>query len=511
MRRSAALIVVVSVCAALALSNGPAGAAPAQAGCRPGAPGLGDPYYPLDGNGGYDIKHTRLDLSYDPATDVLSGVATIKARTTQDLSAFNYDFVGLDVRAITVDGRSATWARDAGELTVTPSRCIPDSRRFVTVVTYDGVPETINDAFGLSGFFHTDDGALVIGQPDVAATWFPANDHPLDKSAFTFAITAPTGLEVLANGTLQSTVDGGAGRTTWTWDAPEPMAPYLAMMAIGEFDVDAYEEDRLPFWDAIDPTLPAPIIEVAQGSFDRQGEIIDFLASIFGPYPFSTAGAIVDNEERLGFALENQTRPIYAAGFFESSIDGDSVIVHELAHQWVGDSLALAAWQHIWLNEGFAQYAEWLWSEHEGLATAQELFDEIAAIPARSSFWRLVVGDPGPDGIFDAPVYYRGAMTLQALRNEVGDRAFFRILRRWAVSREGGNVTTDEFIALAEAISGRQLDDLFQTWLFTPEKPPELDAAAGEAAAVAAAVTAAVAAPPTGRPTPIASASFRRS
>jgi aminopeptidase N len=232
---------------------------------------------------------------------------------------------------------------------------------------------------------------------------------------------------------------------------------------------------------------PASPGEVAQGSFARQGEILDFLADNFGRYPFSASGGIVDDLEGVGFALENQTRPTYSRDFFGDSISGDSVVVHELAHQWYGDSLAVEAWQHIWLNEGFATYAEWLWSEHEGLGTAQENFDFFySAIPAESPFWTVTIGDPGPDLLFDFSIYARGAMTLHQLRLRVGDDDFFKILRRWASSQAGGNVTTDEFIALAERISGQELDDLFQTWLFTPGKPVLADAAISATNAVAA-------------------------
>jgi aminopeptidase N len=173
----------------------------------------------------------------------------------------------------------------------------------------------------------------------------------------------------------------------------------------------------------------------------------------------------------VGFALENQTRPIYDASFFDSPEGNDFVVVHELAHQWFGDNLALDGWQHIWLNEGFATYAEWLWSEHEGFDTVQDTYDFFTGIPAEDPFWELVIGDPGPDALFDFPVYARGAMTLHALRLEVGDDDFFEILRAWADGQAGGNVTTDEFIALAEQISGQDLDALFDAWLFTSGKP----------------------------------------
>jgi aminopeptidase N len=455
----------------------------------PGAPGIGDPYYPLDGNGGYDVGHYDLDLRYDPATDVLSGTATVEATATQNLSSFNLDFEGLNVRSVTVDGQSATWSRDGGEMTVTPAWPLWQGRPFAVAVTYDGVPATIEDpTLGQSGFFHTDDGALVAGQPDVAATWFPANDHPLDAASVAVSIAVPEGLEGVSNGALEDTRTAD-GWTTWSWRAHEPMATYLVTLAVGEFDLRSYEVDGIRYWDAVDPTLAqldlapeteGPLVgEVVDAALARQPEVIGFLSDTFGPYPFDTAGAIVDNVPGMAFALETQTRPVYAPGFFTDPVLADTVVVHELAHQWYGDSVRLAAWQHIWLNEGFATYAEWLWLEREGLATPQQQFDELYANAETAfaglepPFWSVIVGDPGAQTslLFHPAVYQRGAMTLHALRQVVGDTAFFQILEEWATSRAGQAATTDEFIALAEELSGRQLDDLFQAWLFTPERP----------------------------------------
>jgi hypothetical protein len=253
-------------------------------------------------------------------------------------------------------------------------------------------------------------------------------------------------------------------------------------LAIGEFDVREYRSDGIRYWDALDPDLftldrdPATegpsAGQVAEGALARQPEIIDFLSETFGPYPFRAAGGIVDDLPELRFSLETQTRPIYASAFFIDSVQGDRVVVHELAHQWTGDLLRVDLWQHIWLNEGFATYAEWLWQEREGLGTPQQVFDDVAA-NAPPEFWQTTIGDPGPavDELFDKAVYYRGAMTLHALRTAVGDEVFFDIVAEWVASQAGGTVTTEEFIALAEKESGQDLDALFATWLFTPEKP----------------------------------------
>jgi hypothetical protein len=236
-------------------------------------------------------------------------------------------------------------------------------------------------------------------------------------------------------------------------------------------------DDNPNTWTTAASVAEVPGIGVhAQASFARQPEIIAVEAGWFGRYPFNASGGIVDNVS-VGFALENQTRPTYTPGFFFGG-PNDFVVVHELAHQWYGDSLAVDTWRHIWLNEGFATYAEWLWSEREGLGTTQEIFDSFIEIPADDPFWELAIGDPGPDHLFDFPVYGRGALTLHALRVEIGDADFFKLLRTWASSEKGGTVSTREFLRLAERISGEQLDDLFDEWLSAgrpaslPEPPP---------------------------------------
>ena len=222
---------MISVVLGVVLAGAPAGASP---GGSPGAPGIGDPYFPLDGNGGYDVRHYGLDIKYTPETDVLAGVATIRSRATQNLSAFNLDFQGLTIRSLTVDGRPARWTRNGGELTVTPRRTLHKGKAFTTKVIYDGIPQVIVDPnLGDAGVFHTDDGVVIIGQPDVAATWFPANDHPIDKASFTIKVTVPKGLEAVSNGALLGQVhqarldhlDLGRAASRWrpTWP-PRPWA-----------------------------------------------------------------------------------------------------------------------------------------------------------------------------------------------------------------------------------------------------------------------------------------------
>ncbi len=436
-----------------------------------GAPGVGDPYYPLYGNGGYQARHYTLDIKYDPASNHLDGRATIYATATNDLFRFNLDLVGLTVNSITVNGKSAEWSRTEHELIITPQRKLKDSEYFTVAINYGGVPKTFQlPGTNLeTGFMHTDDGAVVAGQPQVAAAWYPVNDHPLDKASYSFNVAVPAGLEAISNGRLLDTVTEN-GWSTWKWLATEPMASYLATATIGQFELRKYTTDQgLPAIDAIDPDLG----DLAKNAITKEDEVLAFLETQFGGYPFHALGGIVDDYEKLGFALENQTRPIYAEGFFEK---GDNpgevfVIAHELAHQWAGDSSSVYYWKDLWLNEGFATYAEWLWSEHTHNESAQKIFDFYYVQPEDRGYWSPPPGDPGKEHLFDSSVYTRSAMTLHALRMTIGDEDFFDLLKAWFEQQQGGNHKTSEFIALAEKVSGQQLDELFNDWLFEEGKP----------------------------------------
>jgi aminopeptidase N len=453
-----------------------------------GAPGVGDRYYPLAGNGGYDVGHYDITGSYDPATNVWSATTVISATATADLYRFDLDFDGMTISSLVVDGKPAGWSRDGAELVVVPQHKIKAGQAITILATYAGVPKEfllpIGDFTLRTGFMATDDGATVAGQPDVAAGWFPVNDHPRDKAAYDFHVTVPEGLGVVANGFLSGTTAQGA-TTRFDWHAPEPMASYLATIDIGKWDVrHGTTTSGLPFYDAVDPDLlNDPVLgPPINSSLARQGEIVDVLSAAFGAYPFTTVGAIVDDQPDLFFALETQTRPVYSKYFWPDG--GDSVIAHELAHQWYGDHVALEQWQDIWLNEGWATYAEWIWAEHEGFFTPQDAFDfYYAEISDDDPFWAFVIGEPPQNDLFGNPVYLRGGMTLQVLRNRVGDADFFEIARTWVQEQGGGTGTTAQFIALAERVSGQQLDDLFDAWLFTGSKPTVTSLAARAAVA----------------------------
>jgi aminopeptidase N len=492
-----------------AAANGPADSPPADsppadsppaADARPpsggprgtiGAPGVGDPFFPNAGNGGIDVQDYSLVLAYDPATRNLSGTATLRIRATQSLSRFDLDLRGFDLGVVTVDRAPATVARDGQELIITPQRVVQKGSVFTVVVPYSGVPVTVIDPDESSeGWVYTPDGAVVVNEPQGSPGWYPANDTPQDKATFTIEMTVPAGLTAVGNGSLVSQRTR-AGKTTFVWRERFPMATYLTTITVGKFNVrTGRTPSGIPIYIAVDPTLGTR----ADAVLNQLPAMMTFLEKTYGRYPFETVGAIVDNAPDLGYALESQTKPVY------DSPPDELTLLHELAHQWYGDAVTLKTWPDIWLAEGFAAWSELYWTERTGGPTAAQAFRELAATPAsNTAFWNPPPGNPGTAAqLFDGTIYNRGAMTLQALREKIGDRAFFTVLRTWYSDNKYGSVTTPQFIALAERVSRQDLREFFDQWLFRPGKPSIVPTDAAAAAAATAPQAAGAAADPDG-------------
>ncbi|WP_269857181.1 M1 family metallopeptidase [Streptomyces sp. RPT161] len=434
---------------------------------RAAAPGR---YFPNHGDPGFHVAEYDLRLTYRPATRTLDGVARVTATADAAGEGFGLDLSStLTVSAVSVDGATAQFRHRRGKLRVTPVSPLSAGRRFVCEVRYSGRPKPLRTPFGEIGWDYTTGsptGVLVASQPLGAPSWFPCNDQPGDKAAYRIAVTVPESYQVVANGELTDrTAVPGAG-TTWTYQHAGPMASYLATLNIGRFVFTTQEGGPVPIRNA----YPMRLAAAFDHDFGRQPQMMRLFQDLFGPYPFEVYGSVVVDAE-LDEPVENQTFSLFGVNHVDGRRGSEHLVAHELAHHWFGNSVSLVEWRHIWLNEGFATYCEWLWSEHSGGASADRLAARNWADLADDG-QRLRIGDPGPDRIFDDRVYSRGACTLHALRTTIGDEAFFATLRAWAAEYRHGNAATGEFIALAERHGHRKLDDLFRPWLYEKRLPP---------------------------------------
>lgn len=452
--------------------SGPRAAGPpATLGPGEGAPGVGDRLFPDAGNGGYDVAHYGLDLSYDPGSGRLRGTADISATATERLVRFDLDLAGLHVDRVTVGGRAARISRDGAELVVRPAAPLARGARFETTVTYHGVPRTLTDADGShEGWFRTDDGALALGEPIGSMAWFPGNHHPSDKAAYDITVSVPAALTAVSNGELVAE-RAAAERRTFHWREARPMASYLATVAIGHFDVSRSRTPAgLPLLTAVDPRSGDA---ASRAALRRIPEILAWESGLFGPYPFASAGAIVDHmpDGRVGYALETQTRPVFPGDGPPPAVDL-STLVHELAHQWFGDSVTPSAWQDMWLNEGFATYVQWLWAQHEGGPTVAQSAAAAFADPANLAF--PPASPPAVAAVSAPPVYGGGALVLYELRRALGERVQLRLLKDWATTHRYGNASTADFTAFCARYTSRDLRPLFDTWLYGRKRPTHL-------------------------------------
>jgi aminopeptidase N len=464
-----ALLGLVAGGAALGHGSG-GGTAPATAAegspTDAGAAGIGDPYFPLDGNGGIDVLSYDIRDRYRFGSRKLSGRTVVTLRTTQQLTSFDLDFL-LPVKRVRLSTGKATFSTaQHHELRITPHTAIPAHTRLRATITYAGKPGH-RSYLGESNWKASATEVEALNEPHMAPWWFPSNDHPLDKARMSIRITVPRGRQVVSNGRLIGVRRHG-GLATYHWGGGGPMATYLAFFVAGHFQVRKGTEHHLPYYLAVSRGLSDSMRKAAMRGLSKTPDIVHWLHKQAGKYPFARTGGVV-TALNPGFSLETQTRPVYPQGVFRL------LMVHELAHQWFGDSVSVHHWRDVWLNEGFATYMEQRWTEtHHGQSTSAWLHGMYDSQPA--GFWKGVVSDPGADTahLFAwAVVYQRGGMTLAALRNVIGTSAFDRLVHRWTRHNRYGHGTTDTFEAMAEKVSGRDLTSFFDAWVRQTGKPDD--------------------------------------
>jgi aminopeptidase N len=457
------------------LVAGPASASPPGA-PSPGAPDIGDVLFPGLGNGGYDAQHYALDLTYPTSapSQTVTGKVTMVARATQSLSSFDLDFSGDSVSVVSVNGRSASFTRSGEELVITPQRPLRDHAPFVTQVTFTSGPKppAIGDPFPF-GWFTTKDGSVTAGQPNFAHVIFPVNDHPADKASYTFRIDVPQGTTAVANG-VELSSSTRRGRTVSVYEQRQPMASELVQVAVGALSV--IDRGRVDGTEVRD-VAPTAMLTALEPALARTPDHLRWMEGKVGRYPFDTYGVLAADQQFF-YALETQTLSLHPAFFLQAPVPPaayEPIMVHELAHQWFGDSVAPVRWQDVWLNEG---HADWYQREYDEQFFGVSLVDYMHDAYARANQLRHDFGPVAkPTGndiftLFSDNVYSGGSLVLFALRQVVGDPTFRAIERGWVQRYKGESASTEDFIAFAGRVSHRDLTAFLRDWLYGTTVPP---------------------------------------
>jgi len=426
-----------------------------------------DPYLPANGNFGYRVSRYELELEYKVTINRLSGAATITAVTLAALQTFTLDLSdALSVTKVSVNGkRPAHFRLSSGKLHIALADALPAGAAMTIGLRYGGTPRPIRSYWGEVGFEELTNGVLVAGQPNGAASWFPCDDHPSAKASFRIQISTDSPYYALANGELLSR-RVRAGMTTWTYEQAEPTSTYLVTLQIGSYNRRRMAKNGVQ----MHAVLPDRLRHNFEQDFADQPKMMKLFVKLFGPYPLSTGYTVVVTDDDLEIPLEAQGISIFGANHCDGQGSAERLIAHELAHQWFGNSVTAKRWRHIWLHEGFACYAEWLWSEHSAGRSAddwaQYYHQRLAGSPQD-----LLLADPGPRDMFDDRVYKRGALTLHALRRRIGDESFFALLRDWTTRYRHSSAVTDDFTGLAANYAHESLRSLWDAWLYSARVP----------------------------------------
>ncbi|WP_271395186.1 M1 family metallopeptidase [Neomicrococcus lactis] len=437
------------------------------------APLIPDPYLPTAGSNDYSVAHYDIELEASLAGNRLDGHAVITARAEEKLTKVELDLVGLTVMRVNVDGNKVKkFSTKNDKLVIQLPSALSVGEKFVVDVRYGGNPQPRRGKWGEVGWEELTDGVLVAGQPNGAPTWFPCNDHPSQKATYRISVSTDADYRAVANGKLVNH-SRKSSREVWTYEVQHPMATYLATIQIGRYNLVDIGRTRVGAKTTVQRAAVAPsLLAATKRAFAKQPDMIAAFSKMFGPYPF-TEYQVVIADDVLEIPLEAQGMSIFGRNHLTTGWESQRLIAHELSHQWFGNSLTVSRWDDIWLHEGFACYAEWLWSEASG-----DMDAHTRARRAWSGLWVLeqdiTVGDPGPEDLFDDRVYKRGALALHALRRSLGDQRFFGMMRDWTRRKFHDNVTYRQFVKHVDSHGPRGFSAkaVLKPWLFEEKLPP---------------------------------------
>lgn len=393
-----------------------------------------------------DVIHYRIAVDVVPNSGRLTGRTVLTATAGASVSLQ----LALHADDVRVNGQPVAFRQSGSTLSL--NNPAPGAQVRIAI-DYHGTPARTR-VNGRNPWMWTASEQVAAGEPRIAPWWFPCNDTPSDKATYDIIGRVPAGQQFISNGRLVAQ----QGRT-WHWRNPEPMATYLTLMAAGRYTGTG----RYRY--AVAQGLPADNLRLLK----RTSRYLDWLSTQLGPYPFAARGGLVTGTfTNENWSMETQTRPTYPD--LTGLSDQPGLMVHELAHQWFGDSVTPMRWRDIWLNEGFARWMELRYQETHGGRSARAWLRSNYPRHGRA-FWAVPIGNPARADLLSWAVYDRGAMAVQALRQRIGEPAFFMVLQRWTTTYWHGNATVEDFEAMASEVSGQDLSGFFQAWLRSPGRP----------------------------------------
>lgn len=422
---------------------------------------IGDPFSPELGSAAYDVQQYIIQIKLDPGQpNYVEAEVEIQSISLQDpLSEMMLDFIGFEINHLTVDGTPADFKRSEDKLIIILPKKIPFMQSFIVQISYAGEAVqrpsrfvTFEDSIGL--IYPDSESIMIASEPDGARFWFPCNDHPRDKALYRIEVTIPSKYLAASNGRLIKSEDLPNDTTRFIWEHNYPMASYLATIVVGEYErYEAMTPNGILIRDYIFPESK----EAAFDAFAQTPEMLSWLESLLGPYPYDTFGHAT--VKSVGFSLETQSLVLMSTRMLNKE-----VVIHEMVHMWFGDWVSLNSWGEMWRNEGFATYFSWYWfyrDDLDGFNKEMELLTREVLNTANLE----PLGNLSANNLFSYETYIKGGVMVHALRQEVGEEAFFSGLKLYFERFGGGTASDEDFQNVMEEISGMNLDAFFNTWL----------------------------------------------
>ena len=418
---------------------------------------------------GFDITHYVINLRINEQTHVINGNVSAMVTAEEDLTSMEYELEGanLQVTSVSVNGIVSPFTHQNGIVHIPLN--FSQGQHFTTTVVYGGVPSQSPAPYNI-GMLFTPTAVYTLSNPDAGRYWWPSYDHPWDKALVDWYITVRSDWLVAANGLRDAIENNGDGTRTHHWICSSPVATYVMGFAAGPYTEFLQTSSITPIQNFVLPSQ----LNNAQVDFANLPEMLTFFSNTYGPYPFEKYGHAVVNMATYA-AMEHQTMTTFGAAYLTGNQSYESIVAHELTHQWYGNYVTPITMREVWLKESFATYSEFLWEAHHHgwQAGCDYLRDEIQQyyISWENSNGPHTIFDPEYNMMFAPPTYEKSASVLHMLRLKIGNAAFFQFIRSILTAFPNSNINTAEFIDLAETASGQDLTQFFQQWIYSPGIP----------------------------------------